>query len=234
MVVVKSATYGDEYSSTDVLSPLQTKLSKGGDVVVNSSLVPIVSKVLGPTTLTDAEKEDAKAQAVQACGGSSDQTCIEHKTQEFARKRLQEKEKEAETPASIVKGNRLTLKYVGSDGRERTAVIPEGQRVDLNPPAAKPFDTDKPGFSWSSVFGTAVTSVLAMTGTFLYVGSVFLTWKYFPRYGMRTLTWIMTAIAVLVPYSGFVLTLGGMIVDGYTTRRARIQELIGAANLSGR
>jgi hypothetical protein len=234
MVVITSATYGDEFSSTDVLGALRTRLAKGGQVLVDSSLIPIVSRVTGPTSLSDAEKEDAKAKAVQACGGTNDQTCIEMKTQEFARMRLDEKEKEQNTPASIVKGRRATIKFVGSDGRERTAVIPEGQPIDLEPKPAQAFDmASVKGFDWGSVGGTAAKTVLGILGTMAYVGSVLLTWKEFPRYGMYTLTWIMTGIAVLIPYSGFALSLGSMFFSAYSSRKATYLKLIDAQRISG-
>lgn len=234
MVVVTSATYGDEFSSTNVLGALQTRLSKGGQVLVDSSLIPIVRRVTGPTTLTDAEKEDAKAKAVQACGGTNDQACIEMKTQEFARTRLDEKEKEENTPASIVKGRRLTVTYKGSDGRERTAVIPEGQAVDLEPKPTGAFDTASvKGIDWSWLGGTTAKTVLGILGTMAYVASVLLTWKEFPRYGMYTLTWIMTGIAVLIPYSGFALSLGSMFFSAYSARKATYLKLIDAQRISG-
>lgn len=233
MVVIQSATFGDEFSNTDVLKSLQDKLSASGsiDVDVDSSLIPILDKATGAgsQSLTDAEKAEVKGQAEQICG-PSDQTCLEIKTQELAQAKLKEKATESVNAANIVKGRRLTVKYIDESGQERTAVVPEGQKFALGA-AAKPdpgFDYEAAMSPWKQFF-TSVWGVIGTTlTTFLYASSIIITWMTFSEFGNRILTIAMTAVAVFIPLSGFGLSFAGAMFPSYFSGdqilRARISK----------
>lgn len=216
MVVIKSATFGDEYSNTNVLKTLQDKLSSSGgiDVTVDSSLIPFVS-TSDTVSLAGPEKEDIKNQAAQICG-PNDQTCLEIKSQELARQKLKEKETETVNAASIVKGRRLTVNYTDETG-DHTVVVPEGQTFALGA-AAKPdpgFDYEAAASPWkkmvSSVWGIIGTALT----TFLYATSIIITWMTFSEFGNRVLTIGMTAVSVFIPLSGFGLSFLGAALPSY-------------------
>ena len=65
MVVVTSATFGDEFTSTDVLKTIQDKITANGSVSipVDSSILPVQARILGADqSLNTAEKEEKKEQ----------------------------------------------------------------------------------------------------------------------------------------------------------------------------
>lgn len=212
-VTITSASYGDERSQTNVLSSLKRKLQADGSLVasVDSSLLPIV-QIGGTVSLSDDEVSEAKEKAINICGNANDTTCIEMKSQELQRQRLQEKENESQSSSNIIKGRRLTV-VTNENGRERTYQVPDGQEFRLG--KAKTADnaplTISPslfaGLSFGGVFLQIAKSLGIIVATFAYVFSVVITYKSFIEAGYKYLTYAATAASVLIPYSGFVITL---------------------------
>ena len=217
MVVIKSATFGDEFSSTNVLKSLQDKLGESGaiDVEVDSSLIPFLDKST-TVKLDDQEKEDIKNQAAQICG-PNDQTCLEIKSQELAQQRLKAKESETVNAANIIKGRRLTVKYTDETGQERTVVVPEGQKFALGEAAkADPgFDYEAAASPWKQLFSSVWAIIGTTLTTFLYVSSIIITWMTFSEFGNKILTIAMTAVSVFIPLSGFGLSFLGAAAPSY-------------------
>jgi hypothetical protein len=212
MVSIQSATFGDEFSSTNVLKSLQDKLASGGaiDMTVDSSIIPLVDRAtgVGATELSGPERQDVKALAEDVCG-PSDQTCLDIKTQEFAEKKMKEKAEAGINSANIVKGRRLTVTYTDANGQPRTAKIPEGQKFALGEKAGAPDASFDYEAATSPMRGLAM-SIWAVVGTtivtFLYVSSIVITLSTYAEYGRKLLTIAMTAIAAFVPLSGFGLS----------------------------
>jgi hypothetical protein len=213
-VTIVSAYYGDERSRTNVLSSLKGKLKPDGslETSVDSSLLPMI-QVGGDISLSDDEVTEAKEKATTACGTANDVACIELKSQEFQRQRLQEKENEAQSTANIIKGRRLTATIRDTKtGKESTVEIPDGQKftVGKSAPAEAPLTIDPSflsNFSVSTVVGKIMTSLSVIAATFVYAFSVIITYKSFIQAGYTYLGYAATAAAVLIPYSGFVSTL---------------------------
>ena len=213
-VTIVSAYYGDERSRTNVLSSLKGKLNPDGslETPVDSSLLPMVH-IGSDVSLTDDEVAEAKEKATNACGTANDVACIELKSQEFQRQRLQEKENEAQSTANIIKGRRLTVTLRDTKtGKETTAEIPDGQKFTVGKPApAQAPLTIDPSFlsniKLSTVAGKIMTSLGVIVGTFIYAFSVIITYKSFVQAGYTKLGYAATAAAVLIPYSGFVSTI---------------------------
>jgi hypothetical protein len=216
-VTIKKATFGDERSNTDITNVLAEQMRKRGttEIPVNSSLVPVLGK--GPSSqLNDQEVRDAYDRAAEVCG-PTDQICKEMKAQEFQAQRLQEKKLENAKVENIIKGRRLTVEYV-QNGKVKTAEIPEGQVFKLeNSKTAPAFKVDpgKPVASEWSIMGTlsSVAGILVtlfasaggLIATFFYAYSILSTFRAFNEEGKKMLTYLFTAIAVLVPYSGYII-----------------------------
>jgi hypothetical protein len=218
-VTIQSATFGDERSNTDVTATLAELIkSKGGiDVPVNSSLVPVFGSGTS-VKLTDQEVRDADTQAEKACGGSSDQVCMELKRQEFQAQRLQEKRMEDNRVENIIKGRRLRVKYIDENKRVQVVDVPEGQTFKLGTPTkAAPFKLDTSQFSFS--LGGTVLEVLkwlaVAVATFFYAFSILVTYRSFIQAGYKILTYVATAAAVLIPYSGYFIVLAFFGLDEY-------------------
>ena len=219
-VTIKSATFGDERSNTDVTATLAELLkTKGGlDVPVNSSLVPVFGAG-SAAKLTDQEVGDAGAKAEEACGGTSDQVCIELKKQEFQAQRLQEKRMENNRVENIIKGRRLRVTYIDENKRLQVAEIPEGQtfKLESSKKAPAPIKLDTSQYSFS--LGSTMTEILKWTSvalaTFLYAFSILVTYRSFIRAGYKILTYVATAVSVLVPYSGYFIVLAFFGLEEY-------------------
>lgn len=212
MVSIQSATFGDDFSSTNVLKSLQDKLASGGaiDMTVDSSIIPLVDQAsgVGTTELSGPERKEAQALAADICG-PSDQTCLDIKTQEFAEKKMKEKAESNINSANIVKGRRLTVTYTDAAGQTRTAKIPEGQKFALGEKAGQPepgFDYEAAMSPWKQMAGSIWAVVGTAVVTFLYVSSIVITLSTYTEYGIRYLTIAMTALSAFLPLSGFGLS----------------------------
>ena len=237
MVVIKKATFGDEFDSTDVMKTVTEKLKEGSiDLYVDSSIIPWVDKATNAktTSLSSDDKQEIKDTVAEMCG-PSDQICMEVKTQELVKARLAQKEATKNSSTTqVIKGRRLTVTYTDKGGAERTVVVPEGQQfqlgdigkkkpgiippIDMSPGAAKQFFD-----SWWKIVGAAVAA-------FLWVSSVIITWMTYIKYGSKVVAAGMVAIAVFIPYSGFALSFVGpfireyMRVDKLSRMRATMPE----------
>jgi hypothetical protein len=215
MAKIQSAYLGDELSSQNITDSLQKQIKDGRiDVEVNSSLIPLIKRS-EKVQLTANESDDIEKKAIEQCGGAFDSRCIEFAKANLQQSRLQEKEKEATSTANMVKGRRLTVTYIDETGKKQTAIIPEGQRFQLGVPGSTlstaKVQTSSEPFEFPSLTGTAlelfkILSVIVLT--FLFAASVALTYKTTMLSGYnRYIAYGLTAAAVFIPYSGFVISL---------------------------
>ena len=213
MVAILSAEFGDERSMTNVLSSLTDKFKKDGkiDVPVDSSLIPLIVKGGENVTLSDQEVKDAKDKAVSACGGANDSVCIERKTQEFQKVRLDEKRNEIESSsANIIKGRRLRVTYKDENGKTQTVEVPEGQYFKLGKAKEEatgaPISVDSTKISIGGTFIEIWKLLLTMFFTFAYAFGILITWRTFNEYGYVWQKYAATASWVIIPYSGYIIT----------------------------
>jgi len=212
MVVILSAEFGDERSSTNVLSSLVSKFKADGkiDVPVDSGLIPMVVKNEDSVELTDQEVKDAKDKAISACGGANDRICLERKTQEFQKNRMDEKKHEIENnAANIIKGRRLRVTYKDENDKTQTVEVPEGQYFKLGKDAIvedkKPFSISDTQISLGGTFLEIWKLILLMFGTFVYAYGILITWRNFNEEGYTWQKYLATASSVLIPYSGYLI-----------------------------
>lgn len=234
MVSIQSATFGDEFSSTNVLKSLQDKLAGGGaiDMTVDSSIIPLLDRAtgVGATELSGPERQDVKALAEDVCG-PSDQTCLDIKTQEFAEKKMKEKAEAGINSANIVKGRRLTVTYTDANGQTRTAKIPEGQKFALGEKAGKPdpsFDYEAAMSPWKGMAASIWAVIGTAVVTFLYVSSIVITLVTYTEYGRRYLTIAMTALSAVLPLSGFGLSFFAPAIAEFVRANAIVSAKVAA------
>lgn len=222
MATILSAEFGDERSTTNVLSTLQSMYKSAGklDVPVNSSLIPMIVKSEDKVVLSDQEVRDAKEKAISACGGASDSMCVEKKSQEFQYSRMKEKQLEQDSGANILKGRRLRVRYKDENGKIMNAEVPEGQHFKFG---GKPDEGKQPFTVTTSSLPSLNLSSTALEGikigsivisTFLWVFSVLLVYISFNSLGYDWWTVVLplTVLSIVVPTSGFVIVLIRFIV----------------------
>jgi hypothetical protein len=241
MGVIKSATYGDSYSNTDVLSSVSKQAKDGKTAVrVDSSLVPMIDKATGANTvtLTRKEKQLAFDQAVQTCGSANDQACIAKTRTALEETRLKEKQ-EASTQDSIqIAGNYLTVVCVDDAGKERKIKVPEGKEFDLSvcsrsgptsrtPPLDLKAATNSFRTAWNTLWSSSGYAIL----TFLYVSSILITWMTVRKTGSPLMAYGLTAVSAVIPYSGFFIAIGGPAAyEFFAGLRARYLQTQAAMN----
>ena len=208
-IVVKQATWGDENATTDITKSMQDKAKKGYlDLVADNTLVPAIDLLSGSqdVSLSDAEKTEINKTAIERCGSASDEKCMNFTKNQFESSLLQKKVAEKQASANIITGRRLTLTYKDEDtGRIATVAIPDGQKVV----AGKKPEYKLPDVSNITPSGT-ILSALGYVGQFmltmLWVFSIAVTYHLLIITGHTITAYILTAISIVVPYSGLLLT----------------------------
>jgi hypothetical protein len=175
------------------------------DLVADNTLVPAVDLLSGSNdvALTDAEKEDIKKKAVEICGTASDDKCIKFNQNQLESASLQQKVAEKQSSANIVTGRRLTLTYTDDQtGQKRTVAIPDGQKVKFG--EAPTFKM--PSFTPSNTILGALGLFGKMVLTLLYVFSIAATYRLLILTGHIIVAYVLTGLAIVVPYSGLITT----------------------------
>ena len=208
-IIIEQATWGDEGNAAIITKPMQEKAKQGYlDLVADSTLVPAIDLLAGDknVVLTDDEKGEIKKKATEICGSASDEKCMNFNKNQLESSLLQQKVAEKQSSANIITGRRLTLKYKDeATGRSYTVAIPDGQRLV----AGKKPEFEAPDLSGLTPSGT-ILSALGYVGQFmltmLWVFSIAVTYHLLIITGNTITAYVLTAISIIIPYSGLVLT----------------------------
>ena len=210
-ITIKSATWGDETAATDITDSIVKKAKDGYlDLVANGSLVPAIDLSLGDkdVSLSDSEKQDAKDAAIKICRGAQDKKCMDFNQSQLESSMVQKKIAEKQSSANIVSGRRLTLTYIDSTGNERTVAIPDGQAVKVGEkPTSAPIklpDTFSEG-TWGLLTSIAKVAFTILM-TLLWVFSIVAPYRLLILEDKVITAYILTAVAILIPYSGLIST----------------------------
>lgn len=200
MVKVLQAVYGDESTSTNVLSSVQGQKK----ITADSALLPTIQ--VGKTaTITPAEEADITAQATKACGGANDAQCMNVQKARLRQMKLDEKMKEMQQKEAIT-GERLTLTILNEQTqRPEVVIVPKGKTYSLEAPDTTPAKSLMP--TLSGTVTKILLSLAGILGTFLWVYSVVITYTNLLGATSRWVAYAATAAAVIIPYSGFLITL---------------------------
>jgi hypothetical protein len=205
-IVINQATWGDENATTDITQHMQEKAKPGYlDLIADNTLVPALDLLSGSKNiiLTDSEKEDIKKTAVNICGSASDDKCIKFQTNQLESSTLQKKVAEQQSSANIITGRRLTLTYTDDQtGQKRTVAIPDGQKVKFGTAPTVSMPDFTPSNTVAGFLGVAWKVVL----TLLYVFSIGATYRLLILTGRTIVAYVLTGIAIIIPYSGLILT----------------------------
>jgi hypothetical protein len=208
-IIIQQATWGDESVATDITPVLQEKAKQGYlDLVADNTLVPAVDLLTGSqdVVLSDEEKTEINKKATEICGSASDEKCINFNKNQFESSLLQKKVAEKQSSANIITGRRLTLTYKNEEnGKPITVAIPDGQKViaGKKPEFVGP---DLSGLTPSSTILGALGYVGQFMLTMLWVFSIAVTYHLLILTGNTITAYILTAISIVIPYSGLLLT----------------------------
>jgi hypothetical protein len=205
-IVINQATWGDENATTDITQSVQDKAKPGYlDLIADNTLVPALDLLTGSknVTLSDSEKADIKTQATNICGSASDDKCIKFQINQLESASLQKKVAEQQSSANIITGRRLTLTYTDDQtGQKKTVAIPDGQKVKFGTaPTVK-----MPDFTPSATILASLSVVSQVVMTLLYVFSIGATYRLLILTGHTIVAYVLTGIAIVIPYSGLLLT----------------------------
>lgn len=205
-IVINQATWGDETAATDITKAMQAKAKPGYiDIVADNTLVPAVDLLTGSedVSLTDAEKTEINKKAIEICGSASDTKCINFNKNQLESSLLQARVAEKQSSANIITGRRLTLTYTDDNtGRTRTVAIPDGQKVKFGEPPKYQLPDMTPSGTILGALGLVGKFILTM----LWVFSIAVTYHLLILTGHTITAYVLTAISIVVPYSGLLLT----------------------------
>lgn len=204
MAYIESAFYGDEKSQRNATKVLADKiLGTTVDVDVNEQLIPPF-EVVDKVELTAKDEKKIRDQAALACGGV-DQACIERTEARLRQDALAEKQNQSNSSATVVKGRRLTVNIIDENGKRKRIVVPDGQKfkyenLTVNDPTKGPLQLPSVDHMQNQL---KILGLLVLS-TMVYVFSVAATYTLFMQKGPLVAV-PLTAIAVFIPYSGYVI-----------------------------
>jgi hypothetical protein len=220
-IVINQATWGDENAATDITTAMQEKAKPGYlDLVADNTLVPALDLLSGSkdVSLSDSEKEDIKKAATSLCGTASDTKCITFQTNQLESSILQKKVAEQQSSANIITGRRLTLTYTDDQtGQKKTVAIPDGQKVKFGTPPTYAM----PDFTPSNTILGALGVVGKVMLTLLYAFSIAATYRLLIMTDHTIVAYVLTALAIVVPYSGLITTPIALGVFKYMELKAK-------------
>jgi hypothetical protein len=231
-IVINQATWGDESSATDITESLQKQASGGYlNTKADNNLVPAIDLLGANMTvnLSDTERAEIKTQAATICGNVSDKKCLDYQQNQLETSMLQAKLSEKQSSANIVKGRRLTLTYTDTGtGVQRTVAVPDGQAVKFGTPPSIAFPT------MQTLTGTALagaTWITTLIATVLYAFSIFVTYRLLVLSGHLAVAYVLTGLAIVVPYSGLVTTPIALAVFRYMGSQAPAAAIVNTLSL---
>jgi hypothetical protein len=206
MAYIESAFYGDEKTQRDTTKVLRDKvLGTTIDVDVNEGIIPPF-EVVNKVELSPLEEKRIREKATRSCGGV-DQECIQRTEATLRQETLTEKQNEASSTATAIKGRRLTVNIVGEDGKRKRIVIPDGQKFKLDnvtvmDPKKGPLQVPS-----SEQIQTQMRLLAGVVfSTLMYVLSIAITYTLFVPNTVLFVSVPVVAISVFVPYSGYFLS----------------------------
>lgn len=226
---ILAAAYRTGDTMKDVTGALKGKIKNGNlTMPVTEGGFSSVFSSTTTSTLTDQEKEDIKKQAEEECKGANDRSCIQSTTTRLTDGKLAEKQREAKLP----QGNYLVvMQRPIQKGVPNMTYIPE--KGTLNIRNGKIQTEDLPslesGPSILSSLGKILTGFIATFGTLIAVAtfalSIFLVWNTGDKYAYLTyIKYILVAISVFLPYSGYFIVLGMWMLHGYKAEKVMTIE----------
>lgn len=222
-VILESAYYGDEKAFANITQSLVKKITGGVlEVTADAQLKPAFEAA--PVTKLDSRDERRiREEAVLACGGEADQSCLDRNRIKLAEERLREKENE-DLSKSVIKGDRLTLNLI-DNGKRRKIVTPAGQKLRLENLIGS---TTAPNLSdvltGDKIQEYAVSIITIVVSTFFWVFSVVAVYAIFmrqyekpgaPDY-WRILAYVGAGLALLFPGFGYVIIFLAFAVPAFT------------------
>ncbi len=234
-VIIESAYYGDERSFANITKSLATKIAGNVlDVTASSDLKPTF-EAAPQTKLDSRDQRQIRELAVKACGGESDQSCLERTRIKLSEERLKEKENE-DLSKSVIKGDRLTMNII-DNGRRRTLVTPAGQKLKLENVVGNKTTGIADMVTVDSVQRSALEIFAIVMSTFFWVFSVVAVYTIFMRQYEQTgkdyfrmIAYGGAGVSLLIPGSGYVIILFAFAIPAfvreYIADKSKSQPLV--------
>lgn len=221
---IVSAEYVAGDKSKDVTSILQGKAKSGNlTMLVNEGNLSSILSSSKVSSVSDQEKEEIKAQAEEQCKGANDTSCRDAAVKRLTDTKLEEKQREAKLP----EGNYLKIVQTPlKNGIPNITYIPEKGTLNIRNGKIQTEDVPslESGPSLLSMAGTLLTGFIATFGTVIGIAtfalSIFLVWNTSDKYAYLTyIKYILVAVSVFLPYSGYFIVLGMWVLHGYKAEK---------------
>lgn len=203
--------------STDITKSV---VKKDGTTKVDPSLIPTFSSSVA---LTPEEEKQIQRQAEEECKGANDQTCLKSTKFRLSQSKLQEKQ--LQQNLQVPQGPALQVVTATPNKGFDVKFIPQGKSFTIKNgslvenPKEEAKAASAAADSAKALTRTLTTFVATFGGAIaagLYVLGILLTWKTYMGYDYRKAIVIaMTVLAGVFPGSGYLLSLGAWIYQGY-------------------
>ena len=195
---------------------------------VNEGNLSSILSTSKSATVSDQEKEEIKNQAEEQCKGANDTSCRDAAVKRLTDTKLEEKQREAKLP----EGNYLKIVQTPSRGGiPNITYIPEKGTLNIRNGKIQTEDVPslESGPSILSSLGKILTGFIATFGTLIGVAtfalSIFLVWNTSDKYAYLTyIKYILVAVSVFLPYSGYFIVLGMWMLHGYKAEKVMTME----------
>jgi hypothetical protein len=226
---ILAAGYNTGDKRRDVTDILKKKIKNGNlTAPVNEGEFTSILSSSETYSLSDEEKAEINKQAEEECKGANDMTCIQATKSRLMDSKLQEKQKLAKLPE-----NYLYIIQRGTRPGEQpiVSVIPEKGTLKMRNGKVQTKDVEQvsSGPSILSTLGKLLTGFIATFGTLIGVAtfalSIFLVWNTSDKYAYLTyIKYILVALSVFLPYSGYFIVLGMWLLHGYKAEKVMTME----------
>jgi hypothetical protein len=167
--------------------------------------------------------KDIKDQAIKNCqGNANDTACINQQKATLEAALLQTKVAQQNSSANIINGRRLTIDFIDQNGNEQAIMVPDGQQFTAGTKGGVPVSSgvkttssNAGGSSVLSFLGTGLGYVVTILLTILWAFSVVVTYRVLVLAGHITVAYVLTALAIFIPYSGLITTPVAMAIFYY-------------------
>jgi len=210
---IVSAYFGDEKSFRNVTKSLINKVNDGIlDVTADESLIPVFDAA--PQTKLDPKDEKRiREEAARGCGGEADQACLDAKIAELSQAKLQDLERTS-TIRNAIKGRRLTLTVADENGRTKTLIAPDGQKLKLENVRTDNSSKKDVLPNVNVLYDRAWTLALHIVNVFVYVFAIVAVYAIFMRKyettgldSFRMIAYGSAIVSIFLPYAGYVIIL---------------------------
>jgi hypothetical protein len=184
-------------------------------VTADEKLIPPIETPMSSTIKLSAGEEAQITKDAEAQCGPSDQQCLEFNKNRLRQAKLKDKEVSKQSSANVIKGRRLTL-ILNRDGKRVKVEVPDGNKYALENIVGEITKTGDLKLPTKESLIVRVSAYLgSIIGLTIYLLGILIPYVFFLSEGWSKPASIGMALLGVIPYFGYFIILGYLIVKNY-------------------